>query len=265
MYCARCGAEVGEQARECPSCGADLWGSGALRLTSTSEPAKSLDDVFGGSRTGGATAAGLGGSGTAPGTEGMAQPPAEWFTDPVVTRTEPHASPDEPEVRQRFVPMPDPDQDAWLRVRSAVVVGAAILVAGVLLWVFHHLVTSTFTRDDAAPAANRSATPAPSAARTTSAAPKPSVTPTPSAPRTRHVTGTIPSSAKDCGNGVGAGSGTSCEFAREVAKKVPDWPKDSFKVTATSPKTGNTYTVNCVAGAMTVCTGGRSVVIYVLK
>lgn len=247
MFCARCGAEVGKDARSCPACGADLWGSGALRLTSTQEPAQSLEDVF-----------------------GTKQPPAEWFSDPVATRTEPRpVDPDAvPVEHPRFVPQPDPDRATWVRVRSAVVVGAAIVVAAILMWVFHHLVTNTFQQTAAEPVATPSAaatTATAAPASTQKAAPAPKPAPTPTVKKTRPVYGSIPASAKDCGKGVGAGSSTSCGLARAVAAKVPDWPPSSFTVTAKSPATGQTYTMKCSAAALTICTGGRSALVYVLK
>ena len=252
MLCTRCSAEVDADASACPECEAALWCSGALRATSAQEPAQHHMDVL-----------------------ATRQPPAEWFSDPVVTRTQPRVvAPGAAAVpRQRFVPVPDPDQQPWVRARSAIVIGAAIVVVAVLLGAFHHLLTSTFPSfgkvgASVTPSTGASVRPATGAsvARPSALTASASASAKPAATKSsRPVTGSIPASAAHCGAGVGAGSGTSCGLARAVAAKVPDWPKDSFKVTATSPSSGKTYTVNCVAAAITVCTGGRALLVYVLK
>ncbi|MEL4358258.1 MULTISPECIES: hypothetical protein [unclassified Luteococcus] len=46
MYCARCGRSVGAGDDVCPGCGAELWESGALRMTSAREPVRNFTDVF---------------------------------------------------------------------------------------------------------------------------------------------------------------------------------------------------------------------------
>lgn len=249
MLCTRCSAEVGADARACAECEDALSGSEAPRLTSAQDPAQHHTDLF-----------------------ANRQPPAEWFSDPVVTRTQPRVvAPGAAAVpRQRFVPVPDPDQQPWVRARSAIVIGAAIVVVAVLLGAFHHLLTSTFPSFGKAgasvPPSIGASVARPSAMTTAAtASAKPTATKPTATKSSRPVTGSIPASAAHCGAGVGAGSGTSCGLARAVAAKVPDWPKDSFTVTATSPSSGKTYTVNCVAAAITVCTGGRALLVYVLK
>lgn len=230
MFCARCGEEVGAEAKACPGCDADLWGSGALRLTSPIDPPQRFADVF----------------------------------------------PEFPDPRRG-----EPDDPGGCRVlaghRTRLLIGLAVLaVVGSLLgWTYFRLVHRHFDHPAVVAAPSLSvrsaATPTPGPAASTgspSATPSPTAVPTPQLPSatpTRDVTGIMPSSAKSCSPIVGTSPGTSCGLALVVAEKVPTVPAGRFDVVATSPVSGGTYTMHCTAAAMTVCIGGRAVVVYVLK
>lgn len=76
---------------------------------------------------------------------------------------------------------------------------------------------------------------------------------------------TLPAGLKSCGPGIGVSDSTTCQFARDVAAQVRSNGSDSgsFQVRAHSDTTDLDYTLNCVAGPVTVCTGGRAAVIHV--
>lgn len=305
MYCARCGALVGPDAKQCPGCRADLWGSGALRLTPPKFPAQSLADVFGEDaphlpqrRSGSQVDGDADATRVIPRVEAddatvvlpavtdapaePAQPAVAAPTAVPAARASSQFRPGEPRPSTAGEPVgqlkdeDDPREDAvtanhaarlWvmLAVATAVAVFAAIGV-----W---RMLDNTFNRPSAPPTAAApaaSAAPAQSGAAVkkpvaSKAAVTPSATPTASAAATRPVTGTLPSSATKCSETVGAGKGTSCQFALAVAAKLPPVPADDFSLDATSPVTGRSYAMHCTAGAITVCTGGRAAVVYVLK
>jgi peptidoglycan hydrolase-like protein with peptidoglycan-binding domain len=67
---------------------------------------------------------------------------------------------------------------------------------------------------------------------------------------------------KHCGNGIFAGSKTSCEFARNVRERYFSVPGDSVEIDVYSPVTGKTYTMNCVRTDNRVtCRGGNEAVV----
>jgi peptidoglycan hydrolase-like protein with peptidoglycan-binding domain len=69
-------------------------------------------------------------------------------------------------------------------------------------------------------------------------------------------------SEKNCGNGIFAGSNTSCEFARNVREKYFSVPGDSVEINVFSPVTGKTYTMACVrTGDRVTCRGGSQAVV----
>ncbi len=90
---------------------------------------------------------------------------------------------------------------------------------------------------------------------------------------------TLPAGATNCTNGQpvsgsytqsATGSAvTSCGFAEAVRKAYAESAatnvsRSSRSVVATSPVTGRTYTMNCVAdGQLVTCTGGENAVVYV--
>ncbi|MDQ3850636.1 MAG: hypothetical protein M3296_08510 [Actinomycetota bacterium] len=67
---------------------------------------------------------------------------------------------------------------------------------------------------------------------------------------------------KDCGDGVFAGSKTSCPFAKNVRDAYFDVPGDSVEIDVHSPVTGKTYRMACVkTGGTVTCRGGNEAVV----
>ncbi|MFX0575138.1 protein kinase domain-containing protein [Nocardia nepalensis] len=113
------------------------------------------------------------------------------------------------------------------------------------------------------------------AARTTGGSTPPSTSTTKAAP----TSVTLPAGATQCTTGqpvtgtfsqsATGSSVTSCGFAEAVRKAYADSAatnvsRSSRSVVATSPVTGRTYTMNCVAdGPLVTCTGGENAVVYV--
>ena len=75
-------------------------------------------------------------------------------------------------------------------------------------------------------------------------------------------TTTTPSGAS-CGAGVTAGANTSCAFALNVAQAYFDAGGGSPTVSVYSPVTRQNYSMNCTAGAPTVCRGGNNATVYI--
>ncbi len=67
-----------------------------------------------------------------------------------------------------------------------------------------------------------------------------------------------PSGTKPCGGGLSVGANTSCAFAANVEHAYDQAGGGSQTVSAYSPATGLTYTINCTAGSPHVCTGGTT-------
>jgi hypothetical protein len=64
---------------------------------------------------------------------------------------------------------------------------------------------------------------------------------------------------ENCGGGLYAGPDTSCPFAENVYQAWEEAPGDAATVTAYSPVTDQTYTMNCApAGAGITCSGGNN-------
>jgi len=74
---------------------------------------------------------------------------------------------------------------------------------------------------------------------------------------------TSTTSGASCGAGVTAGANTSCAFALNVAQAYFDAGGGSPTVSVYSPVTTQNYTMNCTAGAPTVCRGGNNAVVYI--
>lgn len=96
----------------------------------------------------------------------------------------------------------------------------------------------------------------------TSATPTP--TPTPEAGDDDNRAANLPSSAKVCSTTVGASQATSCGLAKAVQAALPDKPKGTFQLKATSPVSGTNYEFSCTADRMVICSRGTSVRVYVL-
>jgi serine/threonine-protein kinase len=77
--------------------------------------------------------------------------------------------------------------------------------------------------------------------------------------RARHrATGSIPSGTTSCGGDLSVGPNTSCGFASNVEQTYDQTGGGNQTVTALSPATGLTYTINCTGGTPHVCTGGTT-------
>jgi len=70
--------------------------------------------------------------------------------------------------------------------------------------------------------------------------------------------------AKTCGDGIGASSATSCDFAFNVAGEYGSNPGAS-SIRAYSPVTGSYYAMTCVPmnGWSAVCTGGNGAAVFI--
>lgn len=76
---------------------------------------------------------------------------------------------------------------------------------------------------------------------------------------------TLPAGLKSCGEGIGVSVSTTCQFAQSVADQVRrDAPESGrFVVNARSETTKKDYALQCNAGPITVCVGGRNAAIYI--
>jgi hypothetical protein len=70
--------------------------------------------------------------------------------------------------------------------------------------------------------------------------------------------GSVPSGATSCGGDLSVGPNTSCGFATNVEQAYNQTAGGSQVVTASSPATGLTYTIDCTGGVEHVCTGGTT-------
>ena len=61
-----------------------------------------------------------------------------------------------------------------------------------------------------------------------------------------------------CGGDLAVGPNTSCGFAQNVEQAYDQTSGGDQTVTAFSPATGITYTINCSGGSPHVCTGGTT-------
>lgn len=75
----------------------------------------------------------------------------------------------------------------------------------------------------------------------------------------------LPDGLKSCGEGIGVSRSTTCQFAKSVADQVRANGPDAgrFSVKAHSSTTDKDYDLQCNAGPVTVCVGGRNAAIYV--
>jgi serine/threonine protein kinase len=67
-----------------------------------------------------------------------------------------------------------------------------------------------------------------------------------------------PSGTSSCTSNLWVGPNTSCGFAQNVQQAYDNTTGGSQIVTAFSPATGNTYTIDCTGGSPHVCTGGTT-------
>jgi hypothetical protein len=66
-----------------------------------------------------------------------------------------------------------------------------------------------------------------------------------------------------CGANISAGANTTCPFALNTAAAYLGQGGGNTSVVVFSPVTGQNYTMNCVAGVPTVCSGGNNAVVYI--
>jgi hypothetical protein len=96
----------------------------------------------------------------------------------------------------------------------------------------------------------------------TQTAPPPSITQAPPVQPVQPVQPAQPQGTS-CGANVSAGANTSCPFALNVAATYLSAGGGTQSVVVYSPVTGQNYTMNCVAGVPSVCTGGNNAVVYI--
>jgi hypothetical protein len=68
--------------------------------------------------------------------------------------------------------------------------------------------------------------------------------------------------SSSCGDGLSVNSATSCPFARSV-RDAYEASGGGSRVQASSPVTGETYTMSCSGGVPVVCTGGNNAAVYI--
>ncbi|AKU14981.1 hypothetical protein [Luteipulveratus mongoliensis] len=83
---------------------------------------------------------------------------------------------------------------------------------------------------------------------------------------TSTAAGSLPPGVKVCSPTVGASQTTTCGFAQNVAAAVKAaGPKTGpFTVNAHSDATKQDYAMSCTGGSVTVCSGGKRAVVYVI-
>jgi len=279
LFCASCGGPIAADDKSCQQCGSALLGPGSIRFTSSTEHPQSLDEVFAPTAAVQRTVEPVGDREPAfeplpdeelfddQPSEGPDddQPPAEWFNDPVATRTVPRNPPKRD--RLRLVPTPDPDGTRPRRTLTAFAMGICLLlalgVAGSVRWAMA-IIDAPFA-DARAMASQPARTPSPKPTPSPRQLPPPpaSPAPTPTEQATGYRASSLPAAAKQCSALVAANQQTSCGFAQAVAKALPKNPKGRFTVSATSPSSGQTSTLQCSADAMVICQG-RTARVYIL-
>ncbi len=141
---------------------------------------------------------------------------------------------------------------------------AALAAAGIFS---HSTPTQTITSAATArPTTARPAATAPAAptGHPATASPPPSAAGTASAagattsPRAAAGTPSAAGAITSCGGGLSVGPNTSCSFAQNVEQAYDQSSGGNVLVTAYSPATGLTYTIDCSGGSPHLCTGGTT-------
>lgn len=187
-----------------------------------------------------------------------APPPPLQTAAAQVSRVVPPAP--KPTAQHRPPRSKDSRRGVWLALTALVVVVAAVS------WLLGGRDAPTVTPSVSGPTTAQStaapSTPAPAsttARRTTTGATAMASTPAPTASRPA-----FPAGVSQCSESIGVNGNTSCEFAANVAAA---WLSTSRTGTTTvraiSPVTNQTYTMTCVAGPVTVCTGGNNAAVYI--
>jgi RNA polymerase subunit RPABC4/transcription elongation factor Spt4 len=256
--CARCGNSLREGVAFCPACGSAVVTGGVApaapdRQTAT-PPTPAADD---------------------PGTSAAPSLPAGAAPDPSTARTVvggPTPIPPGPQTAQLppgyavhpYATPPPPNPPAKRSgsslalvllglVAFAAVTFAALGVAGVFS---HGPATQTITSARRArPVAATSTVSTTPASKSNSSSSSSSSTSTSS---TSASTAVVPGGTTSCGGDLFVGPNTSCPFARNVEAAYARSGGGNTPVTAYSPVTGLTYTIDCTGGAPHVCTGGTT-------
>ncbi|MGK2350874.1 hypothetical protein [Cutibacterium sp. V947] len=222
--------------------------------------------------------------------------PNDWFRDPeaewtramaTVPETPVFTPPPPPSTPATAYPPPPPEDSSRHRnVLIGLVIGLLVLVVlGAILLFAGGLKGSS--SGDPAPAATPSTSAQPeqpaseepqedaaSVDATPSfleSSPATAASSTPSTPESpassaRHVADKLPDGDTVCSSTVGAVGTTSCPFALEVAKVIPDDAQGEYEVNAHSPVTGKDYTMKCrTQETYTTCTGGVAAEVHILR
>ncbi|OYO19243.1 hypothetical protein CGZ93_12700 [Enemella dayhoffiae] len=129
---------------------------------------------------------------------------------------------------------------------------------------------ATPSAEQPSPTPSPSASTAPSTSPPSTTAPPPPPPPPPPTAPTGFPPGSSECTAGPIYGGVArSASGnkvTSCPFAEKVRQAYGAQPRRDgvVAVVATSPVTGSSYTMNCVATGLIVCTGGNDALVYLL-
>jgi hypothetical protein len=156
-------------------------------------------------------------------------------------------------------PVPPPTQPSRSGNPLALILLGLVAIAGIAVGAlaaggaFSHA-TSTQTITPAG-----TVTPAPGLTGTATSSPSTTAPPPSTATNAGGATGTT-----SCGGDVSIGPNTSCGFAVNVEKAYDVTSGGDQTVTAFSPATGQTYTINCTGGSPHFCTGGttRNAAVY---
>ncbi|MGJ6979826.1 zinc ribbon domain-containing protein [Aestuariimicrobium soli] len=277
MYCSNCGAQIAASARFCPQCVADLTRSGAVRLTPMMSEAEIVrempDELIDTAIRPPLDLSDLPPLPAAP-RHGVAAPASS------PTPTDPHHEVpldprtfDEPaqarraEAAQRRVRAAASRQHTRRNQVAVVVLTLALLTAVVPIvivsWSFFNLSPGDAATPSASSATPVASTPAASLTQAASSRPAPSKPATSSSAVVKVSRLPWPSYTRACGADVAANQQTSCEFAVVVFGKIDRKRTGTFTVTATSPVTNRSYTLNCSRPDFIVCTGGNSVRILI--
>lgn len=176
----------------------------------------------------------------------LIEPPDEWFHPPGT---------DIPRRRRGGAALASPPRSSRERIVTAIVLGVCLLpvigVVSALNWYYN--------RDVSLPGAD------PAPVSTPTPTPSPTPKPTPKATPTPTPTPTLPAGVRKCSDTAGAGAGVSCGLALAIENELPSGNDEKPTFNAISPVSGTVYRITCVRGPVTRCTGGRAIVVYVIK
>lgn len=183
---------------------------------------------------------------------GGAHPPRS----PAPAPTPPYAPPPPPVGYPPYgyvTPPPAPPASSTSGNRLAVILFGLIAVAGIAVGAIavggafsHKASTQTITQLSTGAPPSSSGSVAPSASTSGSSAATPS-------------SGGAGPGITSCAGGLSIGANTSCGFAENVEEAYDQSAGGAQVVTAYSPATGRTYTIDCTGGPAVVCTGGSTV------